>query len=253
LEGQKTVNQAKVKASLPEYWDNNGSNIVACVVSYEKITKLQNGEAASIFTTDIDEEYLDFDGVVFQIVAPKKYRGKFLRIKNIKDYDALDGWKPPVYKIGTFFYFDRNQDAEGFTLEDYFFELVKDWARPRFKYIIPFPPNTGSTPGDRYYLTDDEAKQDALKYIEDWLPYLMDVEKYFNITIETLEKNTQRSDEDERIYRQAKRRNREIKGCITRYKHELQKIKRQLEGLKTLNQRKESVVNVLDNSGEEAF
>ena len=138
-------------------------------------------------------------------------------------------------------------------MEDYFFELVKDWARPRFKYIIPFPPNTGSTPGDRYYLTDDEAKQDALKYIEDWLPYLMDLEKYFNITIETLEKNTQRSDEDERIYRQAKRRNREIKGCITRYKHELQKIKRQLEGLKTLNQRKERVINVLDNSGEEAF
>ena len=153
------------------YWTGE-SNIVATVSAYERLTRLPSGETVPYFSTEIDSLCTNYTAIVFYVLSPPEYAGKYFRLGAIPP-EPLSGSLPLAYNFGELYYFgllrarivsDGLPSADHKNDRHYWSGITPDELTV-FSSSISGRMNVGTITGTPYYATVKKA-QEALNALE---------------------------------------------------------------------------------------
>jgi hypothetical protein len=215
------------------YWIDS-SNIVAAVSAYEHTMYLPTGEAIPYFSTNVLCRYTNQYAVVFYVVAPKKFAGKFFRLVESEPLVLDSDYPSPIYRMGKLYCFrlldDPNPSPSDMT---YWFGLT-----PEDLVSIPVSSNgrlsVAKTNSSIYYLSIGDAVA-ALQAVESERAELEAELNNLSNQVENVKAEGIDIQKDPR-YRQLRGAYFDLFNRLPNYNLRQQEIKQQIEKLRQLEE-----------------
>lgn len=140
----------------PKHYWTGQTNIVATVSAYELITNLPTGERVPSYSKNIDNLCTNYSAIIFYVIAPTTYAGKFFRLNAIPA-ELGAGSLPPAYHTGKLYYFSFLDMPESSAFGvNFWFSINRDdlFSVPNEKSRL----NVGKITGNIYYPSCKEAE-----------------------------------------------------------------------------------------------
>jgi len=219
-----------------QYWTGQ-SNVVATVSAYEFMSHLPSGENVPYYSTNVVSRCTNSYAILFYVVAPKKYAGKYFRLQENEPMPFGSVFPPPVHRLGELYYF-RFAEVSDKSFSDiaYWFGLTPD-------DLFSFPTgeagrlSVGKTTSNIYY----HSTQDATQALHDLNKERICLEKQMGVLSNQIEKA--RSDgvdvRNDRQYRKMRGQYLDLKnGSLPSNGYRQKEVRMQIEKLKELEQTK---------------
>lgn len=149
---------ATAREMLGQYWTGQ-SNIVATVCAYEFMLHLPSGENVPYYSTNVLNRYTNSYAILFYVVAPKKYAGKYFCLRENETMPFSSDYPLPIHRFGELYYF---RFAEAF---DNSFSDMAFWFGLTPDDLFSFPIggvdrlSVGKTISNVYYYSVQDAEQ----------------------------------------------------------------------------------------------